>query len=96
MSKTIVLTMTDEDFDDIWRMVNQTVEISEEQTIALLKATNPELFRNPTFVYRGLFDIPEKFIKEIGQTAKTIHKSEIEVGCSVLLWRLIQGVLKNR
>lgn len=96
MSKVIVLTMTDEDFDDVWKMVNQTVELSEEKTMALLKTTNPEIRRNPIIGYRGLFDIPEEYLQQIGQTAKMIHLSDIEIGCSVLLWRLIQGVLKNR
>ena len=96
MSKVIVLTMTDEDFDDVWKMVNQAVEVSEEKTIALLKTTNPEICRDPAIGYRGLFDVPEDYIAQIGQTAKMLHQSDIEIGCSVLLWRLIQGVLKNR
>jgi hypothetical protein len=96
MSKVIVLTMTDEDFDDVWKMVNQSVELSEEKTIALLKAAAPELYRNPAIGYRGLFDIPEEYLSQIGQTAKMLYQSDIEIGCSVLLWRLIQGVLKNR
>ena len=96
MSKVIVLTLTDEDFEDIWKMVNQTVETSEEKTIPLLQIANPDLGRNPVLAYKGLFDIPEVYLKQVGQIAKSLNQSDIEVGCSVLLWRLIQGVLKNR